>query len=266
MTSANTGGVLVSDFDGTMTRYDFYRLVVDELLPPDVPDFWEEFRSGHITHFEALRRYFAAIRSSEADVLAVVARMELDPQLPGAIAALRSAGWRVVVASAGCEWYIRRLIEHAGVDVEVHANPGRFEPGKGLLMEMPADSSPYRSSALGIDKSEVEKRPAEIAVEAANALNCVVALKGPETHIASPDGELYLYDGGDIGLATSGSGDTLAGVVTGLLARGASPLHSAVWGVFLHGAAGNALEKRLGRIGFLARELLDEIPPIMNAF
>ena len=155
MTSADTGGVLVSDFDGTMTRYDFYRLVVDELLPPDVPDFWEEFRAGHITHFEALRRYFAAIRSSEANVLAVVSRMELDPQLPGAIAALRSAGWRVVVASAGCEWYIRRLIDHTGIDVEVHANPGRFEPGKGLLMEMPADASPYRSSALGIDKSGV---------------------------------------------------------------------------------------------------------------
>jgi 2-hydroxy-3-keto-5-methylthiopentenyl-1-phosphate phosphatase len=61
----------------------------------------------------------------------------------------------VVVASAGCEWYIRPLLDHMGIDVEVHANPGRFEAGKGLLMEMPADSSPYRSNALGIDKSGV---------------------------------------------------------------------------------------------------------------
>jgi hydroxyethylthiazole kinase-like uncharacterized protein yjeF len=120
------------------------------------------------------------------------------------------------------------------------------------------------ANALGIDKNEVEKDPAAIAVYAAATLRAVVALKGSETYIASPDGELYLYDSGDIGLATSGSGDTLAGIVTGLLARGASPLHSAVWVVFLHGAAGNVLAKRLGRIGFLARELLDEIPPIMN--
>lgn len=120
------------------------------------------------------------------------------------------------------------------------------------------------ATALGTDKWEVERNPVEIALEAASALKSVVALKGPKTFIASPDGELYLYDSADIGLATSGSGDTLAGVVTGLLARGTSPLHSAVWGVFLHGAAGNALAKRLGRVGFLARELLDEIPPIMN--
>jgi len=155
MTRADPGRVLVSDFDGTMTRYDFYRLAIESLLPRDVTDYWAEFRAGTITHFEALRRYFAAIRSSEADVLAVVKRMELDPELPQAVAALQSAGWRVVVASAGCEWYIRRLMDEAGIDVEVHANPGRFEPGKGLLMEMPAGSSPYRSSALGIDKAGV---------------------------------------------------------------------------------------------------------------
>ncbi|HUQ46790.1 MAG TPA: NAD(P)H-hydrate dehydratase [Gemmatimonadaceae bacterium] len=132
--------------------------------------------------------------------------------------------------------------------------------GKAIL----TPHSGEMANTLGTDKWEVERNPGEIAIEAAAALGAVVALKGPKTFIASPDGELYVYESGDIGLATSGSGDTLAGVVTGLLARGASPLHSAVWGVFLHGAAGNVLAERLGRIGFLARELLDEIPPIMN--
>jgi 2-hydroxy-3-keto-5-methylthiopentenyl-1-phosphate phosphatase len=101
-----------------------------------------------------LRRYFAAIQVSEKEVLAVVQRMELDPQLANAVAKLQSAEWRVVVTSAGCDWYIRRLLDSARVHVEVHANPGRFETGKGLVMEMPPDS-PFWSPTLGVDKTAI---------------------------------------------------------------------------------------------------------------
>jgi 2,3-diketo-5-methylthio-1-phosphopentane phosphatase len=154
---ATRTGVLVSDFDGTMTRHDFYRLAIESLLPPDTPDHWAEYRAGAITHFEALRRYFASIRSEQKAVLAVVDRMELDPDLPTAVAALRGVGWEVVVTSAGCDWYIRRLLAEAGVHIEVHANPGRFEPGRGLLMDMPT-GSPDLSPTLGIDKAQVVRR------------------------------------------------------------------------------------------------------------
>src|SRR5436309_8744960 len=130
------GGVLVSDFDGTMTRHDFFKLAVESLVPADTPDYWAEYRAGTITHFEALRRYFAAIRASEEEVWAVVRQMELDPNLRGAVESLHRAGWSMLVTSAGCEWYIRRLLATAGVEVEIHANPGRFEAGKGRLMEM----------------------------------------------------------------------------------------------------------------------------------
>lgn len=152
--TAHPTAVLVSDFDGTMTRHDFYKLVIESLLPPDTPDYWAMYRAGTITHFEALRRYFAAIRASEAEVLAVVRRMELDPELPAAVAALDRAGWKVVVTSAGCDWYIRRLLAEAGAEVEVHSNPGRFVPGKGLRMQMPTGSA-YLSPTLGVDKTAI---------------------------------------------------------------------------------------------------------------
>jgi 2,3-diketo-5-methylthio-1-phosphopentane phosphatase len=152
--AAARGGVLVSDFDGTMTRNDFYRLAIESLVPPGTPEYWTEYRAGTITHFEALRRYFATIRKTEAEVLAVVERMELDPKLPAAVAELRRVGWEVVVTSAGCDWYIRRLLAAAGVAIEVHSNPGRFEAGKGLLMEMPV-GSPFLSANLGVDKARV---------------------------------------------------------------------------------------------------------------
>jgi len=146
--------VLVTDFDGTMTRHDFYKLAVEQLIPPETPDYWSQYRAGEITHFEALRRYFASIRASREEVMAIVSEMELDPQLPRAIAELRENGWDVVVTSAGCEWYILELLSAEGLDVTVHSNPGHFETGRGLVMEMPANS-PYLSTNLGIDKTAV---------------------------------------------------------------------------------------------------------------
>jgi hydroxyethylthiazole kinase-like uncharacterized protein yjeF len=121
------------------------------------------------------------------------------------------------------------------------------------------------ATLLGVDKREVEADPASIALHAAQRLSAVVALKGAESWIASPEGELLHYTGGNVGLATSGSGDTLAGIVAGLSARGATAMEAAAWSVFLHGSAGNVLSRRTGPIGFLARELLDEIPALMRA-
>lgn len=120
------------------------------------------------------------------------------------------------------------------------------------------------SGITGRSSEKISENPEEIALDTASTLNAIVVLKGSRTFIASPGGDLFCYDSGDVGLATSGSGDTLAGVVAGLVARGTAPLHAALWGVFLHGSAGNRLAKRIGRIGYLARELLDEIPPIMS--
>ena len=151
---ADTGPVLVSDFDGTMTRHDFYKLAIEKLLPANTPDHWADYRSGTITHFEALRRYFAAIRKSEDEVLEVVQQMELDPGLRVAVETLRQAGWSVIVTSAGCEWYIRRLAECGGRNIVVHGNPGRFEAGRGLVMDMPVGSR-YLSEFLGVDKTAV---------------------------------------------------------------------------------------------------------------
>lgn len=146
--------VLVSDFDGTMTRHDFFKLAVEKLLPDGTPDFWAEYRAGRITHFEALRRYFASIRVSPAEVMAVVRDMDLDPELTEAVARLQDSHWQVIVASAGCDWYIRQLLSQSHVDIVVHANPGRFESARGLVMELPV-ASPFFSETLGIDKAAI---------------------------------------------------------------------------------------------------------------
>lgn len=119
------------------------------------------------------------------------------------------------------------------------------------------------ATLLDIDKASVEREPWNVALLAAERFHATVALKGSETWIASPIGELARYRGGGIGLGTSGSGDVLGGIIAGCSARGAAPFESAMWGVWLHGEAGRVLSRRVGHIGFLARELLVEIPGLL---
>jgi 2-hydroxy-3-keto-5-methylthiopentenyl-1-phosphate phosphatase len=146
--------ILVSDFDGTMTQHDFFDLARHDLPSVADHDFWQDYVGGKITHFEALAGIFASIRTDWPTVEDLINRMELDPALPDAIARLRAAGWEIVVASAGCDWYIRRLLAKAGVQLEVHANPGVFAPETGLVLSLPVDS-PYFKRETGIDKSAI---------------------------------------------------------------------------------------------------------------
>ncbi|MDQ3650313.1 MAG: NAD(P)H-hydrate dehydratase [Acidobacteriota bacterium] len=120
------------------------------------------------------------------------------------------------------------------------------------------------ASILGISKDVVTREALRVARQSAIDLGAVVALKGRETFIAAPAGETFCNRAGNVGLATSGSGDTLSGIIAGLAARGADPLRAAVWGVHLHARAGDCLARRIGPLGFLARELLAEVPALMS--
>ena len=117
---------------------------------------------------------------------------------------------------------------------------------------------------LECEVEEVEADPLAAARRAAETFGAVSLIKGQYSFIVAPDGRAFRFTGGGVGLATSGSGDALAGIVGGLAARGADPLTAALWGVYLHGESGRALAKRIGRIGFLARELLGEVPGLME--
>jgi len=115
----------------------------------------------------------------------------------------------------------------------------------------------------GRDKDAIDADPAAIAHDAAIAWNAVVVLKGAITHVASPDGEVWRHEGGNAGLGVSGSGDVLAGLITGLVARGATLEQAAAWAVRLHARAGERLAGRFGVLGYLAREIAVEVPAIM---
>ncbi|WP_116091936.1 NAD(P)H-hydrate dehydratase [Sphingomonas crusticola] len=115
----------------------------------------------------------------------------------------------------------------------------------------------------GTSEEAIAADPEKAAREAARRFRAIVVLKDARTIIASPDGETLVHDSDAPGLATGGSGDVLAGVIGGLLARGVAPLTAAGWGVWLHGAAGRAAAAEIGPTGFLARELLPHLPRLL---
>lgn len=117
---------------------------------------------------------------------------------------------------------------------------------------------------LARKKSVVADEAVALAAEMAAAWQACVALKAASTVIALPTGQCWLHEGDEPGLATSGSGDVLAGIIGGLAASGTSVAHAALWGVALHAMAGRALAARSAPVGYLARELAGEVPRLLH--
>jgi ADP-dependent NAD(P)H-hydrate dehydratase len=108
---------------------------------------------------------------------------------------------------------------------------------------------------LGRDVDDLHRDVPELA----NRFRAVVSCQGV---IAGGDGRWEITTGHS-GLGTSGSGDVLSGIIAGLRARGTTDTQAACWGTHLHAAAGDRLASRLGGLGYLARELTEELPPLM---
>lgn len=115
---------------------------------------------------------------------------------------------------------------------------------------------------LGVDEDAVESDPRTHTLTLAERTGATV-LCGGTVKVVAHDGELWEVEAGNPGLAIAGSGDVQAGVVAGLLGRGAEPAQAAVWAAFLHATAGGRLAERLGPLGYLSRELPGELPGLL---
>jgi ADP-dependent NAD(P)H-hydrate dehydratase len=116
---------------------------------------------------------------------------------------------------------------------------------------------------LDIDQDEVDEDPLAATVRLARDARAVVLCGGADKFVANPRGDTWKVTAGGPGLGISGSGDVQAGIVAGLLARGAEPEQAAVWGGWLHARSGDVLAERIGPLGFLARELPAVVPELL---
>ena len=189
------------------------------------------------------------IAALTADYEAVVAGpgMKPSPVVTALAAHLCSAGRPLVLDAA----LLRGLAPAAKV-ARAADIPPILLPNAGEMADL-----------LGCTEEAAQANPLGCAREAASRYEAIVLAKGVESHVAAPNGSAWKFSGGAPGLGVAGSGDTLAGIIGGLLARGAAPLTALLWSVWLHGEAGARLASRLGPIGFLAREISAEIPALL---
>ena len=116
------------------------------------------------------------------------------------------------------------------------------------------------SRLTGKTIEEIESDRTGAAQDLAKNYNCVVVLKGHESVIASPEGELHINNSGNSGMASGGMGDVLTGVIASFIGQGKSPYDAAVLGVFLHGLAGDLAAEEKGEFGLIAGDVAEKLP------
>lgn len=164
---------------------------------------------------------------------------------------------------------LERVVPHLDTRVVVDAlgmayltaHPQGLAHLRGRAVLSPNSGELGRTLGLGSDEVEADLHAATARL--ARESGAVVLSGSSISYIVTPDGKTWRNEAGGPGMAASGSGDVKAGAVVGLLARGAEPEQAAAWGAFVHGRAGERLTAAVGRVGFLARELVTELPRVL---
>lgn len=120
------------------------------------------------------------------------------------------------------------------------------------------------SRLTGLSVQDIQKSREETVVKYSELWNKTIVLKGAETVIAGPAGEIYLSPFSNPLLATAGTGDVLAGIIAGFLAQGLALPDAAVVGVYLQGSAGEKLKERFGDRGATALDLAESLPSVFK--
>ncbi len=134
------------------------------------------------------------------------------------------------------------VLKQAGVPVVLTPHPGEM------------------SRLSGISTGEIQADRIGRAREFAEAHGVFLVLKGAATVVAAPDGRCLINTTGNPGMASGGMGDVLTGLIAGWMTQGLDPLAACLAGVFLHGRAADALSEESGPFGYLASDVMRQIP------
>ncbi len=112
----------------------------------------------------------------------------------------------------------------------------------------------------GISTADVQADRIKTASDFAQKYDVILVLKGAQTVIALPDGRSFINPTGNPGMASGGMGDVLTGLIAGFCAQGMAPHDAAVAGVFIHGLCADRLADAIGPFGYLASDIVSDIP------
>lgn len=122
------------------------------------------------------------------------------------------------------------------------------------------------SRLTGFSTEYIKQHKVEVAIEFATKYNVIVVLKDFETVVVSPSGEIYVNHTGNPGMATGGSGDMLAGMITSFVAQGYNVYESAIAGVHLHGMTGDMAKEELTEASMLPSDMIQMLPKVFTTF
>src|SRR5215469_372165 len=139
----------------------------------------------------------------------------------------------------------------------------RLKRARGPIVLTPHPGEASR--LLDVPTAAINDNRVSAARRLAERTGATVLIKGARSVIASPEGEVYVNSTGNPGMSTPGMGDALSGMVGALLGQHLRPLDALALGVFLHGYAADRVAARIARIGYLAGDLIDELPAALEA-
>ncbi|MBN2719428.1 MAG: NAD(P)H-hydrate dehydratase [Deltaproteobacteria bacterium] len=116
----------------------------------------------------------------------------------------------------------------------------------------------------GKSTAQVQADRIAITRETAKWHKVTVVLKGANSVIASPDGDVYINPTGNEGMASGGMGDVLTGIIGSYLAQGMSPFDAAMAGTYIHGLLADRCVQRIGKAGLIASDLIAELPALQK--
>jgi ADP-dependent NAD(P)H-hydrate dehydratase / NAD(P)H-hydrate epimerase len=169
--------------------------------------------------------------------------------------------------SDGAFAFARALAQQADVAMVLDADGLNAHAGR--LGELAAKRAPTvltpHAGELGRllerDSAEIERERLHYVRSASEQARAVVVLKGDDTLVAAPDGDVAVSPGDSPALATAGTGDVLAGVIAALLAQGLDAFTAAAAGVWMHAEAGRQAAHALGAAeGVIASDVLAALP------
>jgi ADP-dependent NAD(P)H-hydrate dehydratase / NAD(P)H-hydrate epimerase len=154
------------------------------------------------------------------------------------------------------------LIDADGLNALAEIGCERLKSARGPFVLTPHPGEAAR--LLGTGTSEINADRVGAARRLAERTGATVLVKGARSVIAG-EGRLFINSSGNPGMATPGMGDALSGIVGALLAQGMPPINALMFGVFVHGYAADRVADRMGRVGYIAGDLIDELPATLEA-
>ena len=161
---------------------------------------------------------------------------------------------------------VRRVVANsqrpAVIDADgVNAFSGHTDGLSGPRPEIIMTPHVFELSRLtGLSVDDIESDRVAAARQTARALQVTLVLKGADSLVASPGGQVSVNPTGNPGMATAGSGDVLTGIIAALLGQGLGAWDATRLGVYLHGLAGDLGAEALGPHSLVAGDLIDHLP------